>query len=60
MNTDKLFPDITLKHFLILEFTMLLPCGLAACLLWHYGLPMITLIVYILICCLAIPGLYIK
>jgi hypothetical protein len=60
MNTEKFFPDITLPHFLILEFTMLLPCGLAAGLLWYYGLPMITLIIYILICCLIVPGIYIK
>jgi len=60
METDKFFPNISPTHFAMIEATMLLPCALSALLLWYYGLPMITLIIYILLCCLIIPGLYVK
>lgn len=51
--------NLTPAKFAFVEFMLLLPTGNFALLLWYFGMPMISLVVYMLLCLLIMPIVYI-
>lgn len=59
MNNFALTKNLTPAKFVFVEFMMLLPMINYAVLLWKFGMPMVSLLTYMLICLLLMPVVYI-